>query len=214
MIQTLSKNWWLLALCGVLDAIISGIYLVMYDSGPDGPLTFYTWNGTAVLLARFALATGVCTIAAGIWRSAKGKSWLLVMNGLACTAYGLIPLFWRGPVSFDFLALLLVVMAIAFGILALAIARTVRHYSPDQWFLGLAGAGSIGFALAFLALVNRWIQLERRPFHPSAFLWLCLYFAFAAVCMLGLAWRLHSLGPSQSIQWEALPPLGNPRHAH
>lgn len=210
MIQTLSKNWWLLALCGVLDAIISVIYLVMYDSGPDGPLTLYSWNGTAVFLARLALAAGVCTIAAGIWRS---PNWLLVLYGLVFSAYGLIPLLWRGPVSFDFLALLLVVMAMALGILALAIARTVRRYSPDQWSFGLAGAGSIGFALAFLALVNRWIQLERRPFHPSAFLWLCLYFAFTAVCMLGLAWRLRSLGPSQPVQWETMP-LGNPKHAH
>ncbi len=44
----------------------------------------------------------------------------------------------------------------------------------------------MGFAVAFLALVNRWIQLERRPFHPSVFLWLCLYFGFTAICMLGL----------------------------
>ncbi len=214
MIQTLSKNWWLLALCGVLDAMISVIYLVMYDSGPNGPLTFYSWNGTAVFLAWLALAAGACTIAAGIWRSAKGKSWLLVLNGLAFIAYGLVPLFWRGPVSFDFFALLLVLMAMAIAILALAIARTLRRNSPDQWFFGLGGAGSVGFALVFLALVNRWIQLERRPFHPSVFLWLCFYFGFSAICMLGLAWRLHSMHPSQSGQWEALPPLGNPRHAH
>jgi uncharacterized membrane protein HdeD (DUF308 family) len=39
LIQTLAKNWWLLALCGVLDAIISVIYLIMQDT--DGPLTFH-----------------------------------------------------------------------------------------------------------------------------------------------------------------------------
>jgi len=136
------------------------------------------------------------------------------MNGLAFSAYGLIPLFWRGPLRFDFLALLLVVMAMTIGILALAIARTLRRYVADEWFFGLAGAGSVGFALAFLALVNRWIQLERRPFHPSVFLWLCFHFGFSAICMLGLALRLHRLGPSQSGQWEDLPPLGNPKHAH
>ncbi len=83
MIQTLIKNWWLLALCGVLDAIISIIYLVMYDAGPDGPLTFHGWSGTVASLSTLALVAGACTIAAGIWRSASGKSWLLVMNGLA-----------------------------------------------------------------------------------------------------------------------------------
>ena len=56
MIQTLIKNWWLLALCGTVDAIISVIYFLMYNSGPDGPLTFHGWNGTVVFLNTLALA--------------------------------------------------------------------------------------------------------------------------------------------------------------
>ena len=214
MIQTLAKNWWLLALCGILDAMISVIYLIMYDTGPDSPLTFQGWNGAVVFLSRLALAAGVCTVAAGTWRSARGKSWLLALNGVAFCAYGLIPLFWRGPLSFNFFALLLVVMAMTVGILALAIARTRRRHLADEWFFGLTGAASIGFALAFLALVNRWIQLERRPFHPPVFLWLCFYFGFSAIWMLGLAFRLHSAGPSQSCWLEALPPSRTPKHAH
>jgi hypothetical protein len=91
------------------------------------------------------------------------------------------------------MALLLVVMAMSGGILALAIARTLRRSVADEWLFGLAGAGSVGFALAFLALANGWIQLERRPFHPSVFLWQCFYFGFCAVCMLVLALRLHRL---------------------
>jgi uncharacterized membrane protein HdeD (DUF308 family) len=216
MIQTLTKNWWLLALCAILDAIISAIYLIMYDSGPDGPLTFHGWNAAAGFLSWLTLAAGVCTIAAGIWRSAQRKSWLLALNGLALSAYGLIPLLWshRGPLSFNLFALLIVVMALTIGILALSIARTLRRHVMDKWFFSLAGAASLFVALAFLALVNRWIQLERRPFHPSVFLWLCFYFGFSAICMLGLAMRLRGLGPSQSGPWEALSPFGNPRHAH
>lgn len=46
--QTLIKNWWLLALCGVLDAIYSVTNLFM--RGPDGALTLRTFatRGTAV----------------------------------------------------------------------------------------------------------------------------------------------------------------------
>jgi hypothetical protein len=105
-------------------------------------------------------------------------------------------------------------MATMIGILALAVARALRRHVADEWFFGLAGAGSVGFALAFLALVSRWIQLERRPFHPSVFLWLGCYFGFSAICMLRLALRLHSEGLSRSGQLKDLPALGNPKHAH
>ena len=195
MTPTLVKNWWLLAVCAILDAIIAGLYLAMYDSGPDGLLTFKWVVG---IQSRLAMAAGVCTIAAGIGRPAQSKSWLLVLNGLALGAYGMIPLLWKGPLSFNVFALLLVVMAVSAAMLAWSIARAVPRHVAADWFFGLAGATSAGFALAFLALVNRWIQLERRPFHPALFLWLCAYFGFSAICMLGLAWRQRGLGASLS----------------
>jgi uncharacterized membrane protein HdeD (DUF308 family) len=210
LIKTLIKNWWLLGLSGILEAMISVFYLVIYYTTPD----IHGGNGVVVFLSELAVAAGACTIAASIWRSAKGKSWLLVLNGLALSAYGLMALFWRGPLSFGFFALLLVVTAMTFGILALAIARILQRRIVDAWFFGLAGAASVGFALAFLALANHWIQLERRLFHPSAFLWLCFYFGFSAFCMLGLALRLHNLDTSEPIWWNAPTPLVNPKHAH
>ena len=164
-------------------------------------------------MCMLALAAGACTIAAGIWSSRKGMSWLLVLNGLALSAFGLIPLLlWTRPLSFrPFFALLLVVMAMSIGILALASARTQRHV-PDKWFLRLAGAASVGFALAFFGMGFGWIKLEPRS--HSDFLWFGSYFGFTAICMLILALRLHSLGLSQSGQWDVLPPLGNPKPAH
>jgi uncharacterized membrane protein HdeD (DUF308 family) len=208
--QTLTKNWWLLALTGVLCAIASVVYLVIYETTPN----VYGDRGVEMLVNRLALAAGACTIAASIWRSAKGISWLLLANGLVLSAYGLMALFWRGPLSVRFFQLLVVVMAMTFGILALTIARTLRGRVADEWFFGLAGVGSLGFALAFLALVNNWIQLEHRLYHPSIFLWFFFYFGFSAICMLGLALRLHKLGTSQSDQWNPSTPLANPKHAH
>lgn len=213
LIQTLIKNWWLLALCGVLDAIISVIYLIMQNA--DGPLTFHAWNGTVVLLGELALAAGASTIAAGIWRSTKGKCWLLVLNGLALGALGVIctRLYVYG-ISFRTIALLIILMAMSAAILELVTARTLRRqrHVADGWFLDLAAVASLGFALAFFALGFRWIKVE--PGSHADLLWLGSYFGFSAICMLGLALRLHSLGLSQSGQWEALRPLGNPKHAH
>jgi uncharacterized membrane protein HdeD (DUF308 family) len=214
LIQTLIKNWWLLALCGVLDAIISVMNFFMQR--PDGSPTLRTFvhsRGTVVHMGMLALAAGACTIAAGIWSSRKGKSWLLVLNGLACSALGLIFTFWTGPLAFRTVALLIVVMAMSIGIYELATARTLRRHLADEWLLGAAGVASVGFALAFFAFVFRWIKLE--PGSPAQTLhWLGSYFGFSAICMLGLALRLHRLGLSQSGQWEDLPALGNPKHAH
>ena len=212
MIQTLIKNWPLLALCGVLDAIISVIYLIM--QGTHGPLTFQSWNGAVGFVGKLELAAGACTMAAGILRSTNGKCWLLVLNGLALGALGLIQYgFVRFRISFLTIALLIILMAMSIGILEFMISRTLRHkrHVADGWFHALAGVASVGFALAFLALGFRWIKIE--PGSHADLLWLGSYFGFSAICMLGLALRLHSQGPSQSPR-EALPLLGNPRHAH
>ena len=174
---------WLLASCGVLAAGISSIYLVMYLTGPNGPVTFHRWNDLIWLLNRLALAGGACAIAAGLL--AKRTSWLLVVNGVALSAYGLSPLIWR-RLSLDYFALLIVAMAMTIAILALAIAQ---RDVVGEWFFSLAGAGSISFALAFVALMSGWVHLEQRAFHPSVFLWICFYFGFSAICMLGLAVR-------------------------
>ena len=206
MIQTLIKNWWLLALCGVLDAIYSAVNLFMQE--PDGSLALrkYALQSTVVLLGKLALAAGACAIAAGLWRSKQGKSWFLVLNGLALSALGLVLNGILGlAISFRTITLLLVVMAMSIGIFEFVIARTMRRqrHVADEWFLGLAGAASVVFALAFLAFGFRWIEMQPRP--HADFVWFGSYFGFSAICMVGLALRLHSLGLSPTSQSEGLP---------
>jgi hypothetical protein len=215
MIQTLIKNRWLLALCGILDAMYSAVNLFMQDA--DGSLTLRTHalKSTVMLLGQLALAAGACKIAAGLWRSSQGKSWFLALNGLALSALGLtLNGIFGFRISFRTIALLLVVMAMSSGIFELVIARALRRqrHIADEWFLGVAGAVSVIFALAFLALGFRWIELEPRS--HADFIWFGSYFGFAAICTVGLALRLHTLGLSQSGPWEGVPALGNPKHAH
>ena len=211
--QTLTKNWWLLALTGVLDAIISGIHLFMGST--HGPVSVYAWNGTIVVLGELALAGGACAIAAGIWRSAKGQSWLLVLNGLALGGLGLI--YYKlnhFQISFRTVALLFLFMAFSIGILTSIIARTLRRQGnvADGWLLGFAGVAAIGFALAFFAFAIHWISLS--PASHADLFWFGSFLGFSAICKLWLALRLHQLGPSQSAQWNAPTPLANPSHAH
>ncbi len=191
-------------LCSGLDAIISVIYFAHSGQG-------FHASKDIVFLGKVTLAAGACTIAAALWRSANGKCWLLLVNGLALGVLGLI---FNGvlgfKISFRTVALLIILMAMSIGILELVTARTLRrqHHVADGWFLSLAGATSAGFALAFLVLGFGWIKIEPGSF--SDLLWLGSYFGFSAICLLGLALRLHF----QSGQPEVLPPLGIPRLAH
>ena len=180
VIQTLRKNWWLLALCGVLDAAIAAIYFVM-----NGPLSSHSWNGAVTLVGELAMAAGMCSVAAGIWRSANGRCWLLVLNGLALCAFGVIAYgLVRFPISFLTVAALIIVMAVSLAVLELTIARGLRR----EWFSRVAGVVAVGFAAAFLALGARWIGIA--PGSHADLVWMGAYFAFSAICMLVLAMRL------------------------
>jgi hypothetical protein len=202
-------------LCGVLEAAFSFVNLFMQDQ--DGSWTFRksATKVTLLLLGKLALAAGACAIGAAVWRSATGKSWLLALNGLAQLALGLTFSGVFGfKISFRAVVLLFTVVAFTVGIFELEITRSLagmRHV-VDQWFMGVAGATSIGFALAFSAMAIRLIELE--PLAHSEFLWFGSYFGFSAVCMVGLGMRLHSIGNSHADQWDALPSFGNPKHAH
>ncbi len=213
MVETLSKNWWLLALGGVLEAIYSALNFFM--PSPDTFLTLRTvvHRGTVLDMGMLALAAGSCTIVAAIWSSRKRKSWLLMLNGLAGSALGLILLFWTGSLAFQTVALLVAAMAMSLGIYELATARTLRRHLAGEWLLGTAGIASLGFALAFLAFVFRWIELD--PGSPAqTLLWLGSYFGFSAICKLCLALHPRTIDLSQPGQWQDLPTFGNPKHAH
>ena len=179
MSLTLLRKWWLPAFCGVFYAIVSFIFLNQVGR-VSARFTAFAFLGSVTL------AAGLCTAASGILRMREGKSWLLVLNGLACGALGLIFSFGTSRnIGFRTIALLVVVMASSIGIYELAVARTWRRLA-GEWLLGVAGAVSIGFALVFLAFRLSWIKLEPSPSRQTSH-WLGSYFAFSALCALGLA---------------------------
>jgi len=145
-----------------------------------------------MLLGKLALGAGACAIAAGLWGSTTGKCWLLLVNGLAFGALGLL---FSGIFGFSIrlvtIVLLIVVMAMSLGMLEWITARTLWHrrHVGDGWFFALAGAASIGFALAFFALAFGFIRLE--PGIRPSFILFGSYYGFTAISMLALALRLH-----------------------
>ena len=49
------------------------------------------------------LAAGACAIAAGLWRSGSGNSWLISLHGLALGVFGLIGVIDSAGATIDFL---------------------------------------------------------------------------------------------------------------
>lgn len=210
MSGTLSKTWWLLALCGILDATHASMNLLMMKQ----PLTYRIFgsNSSAVWdMGLLALAAGAFAITAGLWSVGKDHSWLLSLHGLALGAFGLIVVspFVKGPLSFRPVSLLFTVMTASIGAFALETARSQRRGSRGRWFLDAAGAASIGFAFSFIG-VGFFFRLEPQIF----FIWMSSYFGFCAVFMLWLAFWLHSRAIGQSDQMGSFSPLPSPRHAH
>lgn len=210
MSQALYNAWWLLALCGILDAMHATINLLMMN--PSLILRRFA-SATAVWdMGILALTAGACAITAGLWSVGKDHSWLLSLHGLALGAFGLVavsPLV-KGPLSFRPVSLLFTVMAASMGAFALETARTQRRGSRGRWLLIAAGAASISFAFSFIG-VGFFFRLEPPQIF---FIWMSSYFVFCAVFMLWLAFRLHSRAIGQSDQMEPLSPLPSPRHAH
>ncbi len=181
------KKSWSLALCVVLDAMISVIYFAHARNG-------FHASKDIVFLGRLTLAAGVCTIAAGIWNSGTGKRWLLLLNGFALGSLGLVLTGVFGfRISFRTVALLVILMAVSAGIFEMGTARILRRqrHVTQGWLLAAAGVVSLGFAVVFLAFGFSWIRLN--PGSPGqTLLWLGSYFGFSAICMLGLRPRFSA----------------------
>lgn len=206
----LSNTWWLLALCGVFDAMHAVINLVMMN--PSLTLRRFALTTEVWDMGMLALAAGACAIAGGIWSAGKDNSWLLSLHGLALGAFGVVivsPLV-KGPLSFRPVSMLFTVTAASIGAFALETAKTRRRGARERWFLIAAGAASISFAFSFIA-VGFLVRLEPPQ---TFFIWMSSYFAFCAIFMLWLAFRVHSRGLFQSALMVPLSPVPNPQHAH
>ena len=215
MSGTLSKAWWLLALCGILDAMHAAINLLMMNR----PLIFRSFGSSSVAvrdMGLLALSAGACAIAAGLWSAGKDHSWLLSLHGLALTAFGaiLVSLLIKGPLSFRPVSLLFTVMAASIGAFALETLKAQRRGTRGgRWFLIAAGVASVVFAFSFVA--EGLLKLPVRRLEPTIFFsWMSSHFVLCAVFMLWLALLLHSQASRQSDHMEPLSPLPSPRHAH
>ena len=91
-VETLARNWWLVLLRGIAG-IIFGVLTFVWPS--------LSLVALVIIFGAYALADGVLAIISAIrWRGETERWWLILLEGMAGVAVGIITLFWpRSPRS-------------------------------------------------------------------------------------------------------------------
>ncbi|MBZ5492028.1 MAG: DUF308 domain-containing protein [Acidobacteriia bacterium] len=185
MIRLMIQNWWLLFLRGVL-AIAFAIFIFAFLPFVPAPfLRQFAFAGLAAIFALFAFATGVLTIAAAVRGAGQGgSSWLMLADGIAVTAGGLIILLAPGSTLMRVIQLIALI-ALVVGVLEFTAGIHLRRHVTDEWLLVSGGVISIAFAPCLLLANVGTVQ--------AALTWISIYALATGVAIIGLALRLRSL---------------------
>jgi len=182
-VDTLVRNWWVVVLRGVARILF-------------GLTTFFAPGISLAVLVLFygayALVDGILALVSVIWdRGARGHWWLLVFEGIAGIAAGVITFLWPGITA---IALLYVIAAWALvtGAFEIAAAIRLRKVIDDEWLLVLSGILSIGLGILLLL-------------YPGAgalavVLWIGAYAFVFGTLLLILGLRLRSWGKPHRSQ--------------
>ena len=138
MANTLTRNWWLIALSGII-AVLFGIIAFVYPG-----------MSLAILLAVFgvyALLGGIfAAIAAIRHREEDSQWWLLLLIGLVGIAAGIITFIYPRVTALTVLYII-AAWAIVTGVLEIAAAIGLRQEIDGEWMLLLAGVVSVLFGI-------------------------------------------------------------------
>jgi uncharacterized membrane protein HdeD (DUF308 family) len=174
----LIRNWWVLAIRGVL-AILFGLSAFLFP--------VVTITAVVMVVGAFLLIDGIFAAIAAFRSAERHQRWeALLIEGLVGIGVGVLTYVWPGITAL-ILMLIVAAWAIVTGILEIMAAIRLRKEIHDEWLLGLGGAISVLLGV-LLAL------------YPQAGLivWTWMMGAYAlvfGVLMLALALRLHSHKP-------------------
>jgi uncharacterized membrane protein HdeD (DUF308 family) len=152
MNAVLVRNWWAVAIRGVLGIAVGIIAFAMPAA---------TMLALILLFAAYMLVDGVFAIVASVRAARQGDRWgLFVLEGVADIAAGVIAVLWPGITLLAFV-FLVAAWAIVSGTLALMAAFRL-NIDHGRWWLLLGGAASAVYGILLIvapligALVLTW----------------------------------------------------------
>ena len=138
MIETVTRNWWLAVLRGVVAVVFGTICLIWPGLG----------LATLVLLfGAFAFIDGVFAGWAAFTMRRRHATWLpLMLEGVTGIVLGILVFRWPDMTAIA-LVLFIAAWAIVTGVLEIAAAVRLRKDIEGEWALGLMGLLSIAFGV-------------------------------------------------------------------
>lgn len=175
MLDVLARNWWAVAIRGVV-AILFGLFAFL-DPGA-------TLIALIIVFGAYALIDGIFSIVSAIRSARAHERWgQLLVVGICGILAALIVWFYPGLAALGLL-FVIAAWAIVTGALEVSAAFRLRQFMSDWWWWLIAGLCSIIFGL---------LLFWRPGAGALAVLWLIGIYAIAfGIFLLGLAWRLYS----------------------
>ncbi len=143
LIRMLGRNWWLVALRGVLALIFGLLALV--------------WPGiTLLVLLIFFGAYSLVDGATGVVRAIRSRKsfsrwWLMLLGGLAGIVVGIVTFVWPSLTA-QALLILIGVWAVLLGILEIWAGIEARKAVAEHWWVIISGVIGVIFGVLLLAL--------------------------------------------------------------
>lgn len=185
MVRLLIQNWWLLLVRGIL-AVAFAIFIFLFLPIVPAPLLReLAFAGLLEIFALFAVIAGIITIAAAVHGAARGgAAWLLLADGVAVTACGLLILL-TPKLTLTHVIRLIAVTSLLVGLMEVIAGMRLRRHLADEWLMISSGLISLGFAACLL--------LARTLSSQTALAWTALYALASGLAMTGFALRLRGL---------------------
>jgi uncharacterized membrane protein HdeD (DUF308 family) len=174
MSNQLAQNWWVVALRGLLG-VAFGILALLFPG--------ITLLSLVLVFAAYMLVDGVLAIISAVRAARRHERWgLLVLEGVADIAAGIVAFLWPGITILAF-TIIIAAWAIVSGGLMFASAFRLRE-GHGRWWLAAAGILSVifGFLLILAPLIGAIVLT----------LWLGAYALVFGAMLLVLAFRLRS----------------------
>jgi uncharacterized membrane protein HdeD (DUF308 family) len=138
MTKSLSENWWLVVLRGILG-ILFGVLAFAWSQ--------ITWLTLIIMFGVYAIVDGIIAIVSGLSRARESSRWwVFLVEGLIGIGAGIVALVWPGVTSLV-LIYMIASWAVITGILEIAAAIRLRNEISNEWVLGLGGLISIGLGV-------------------------------------------------------------------